>query len=113
MTHKQFTINGKEFILYCDGWETSRAWGHKCELKMNDWHLATVKIRYYNRTWESYRFQSVMHKAVEQAIDFELKMLIRQWKQSTGKRVCSANQKAELIAGSDIIQDLRKLYEKI
>lgn len=113
MTHKQFNINGKEFILYCHTWETSRAWGHICELQMNGWHLATARARYYNRTWESYKYQSVMKSAVQQAIELETDLAIRRWKESTGKRVCSAKQKAALMAESEIIQDLRKLYEKI
>ena len=65
------TIENKEANIYLDikvwNYETRTNWGHKCEIrghlgdnycKKNDF-----KIIYYNRTWESYRFQSMLRKA--------------------------------------------------
>jgi hypothetical protein len=52
------TINGKTIHLLAYGWSTRRSWGHTAycpELGL------TNKIRYYNRTWEAHRFDSVIH----------------------------------------------------
>lgn len=46
------------------GWETRYSWGHTAEVSVNLEVIARAKIRYYNRTWESYRFQSVIHSAL-------------------------------------------------
>lgn len=53
------------FELVCEYWETSRAWGHRAVLLDRGVELADVKVRYYNRTWERYTYQSAMREAVE------------------------------------------------
>lgn len=46
------------------GWETRDSWGHTAEVMVNFETVARAKIRYYNRTWESYRFQTAIHSAL-------------------------------------------------
>ena len=46
------------------GWETRYSWGHTAEVSVNYRPVARARFRYYNRTWESYRFQSVLHSAL-------------------------------------------------
>lgn len=46
------------------GWETRYSWGHTAEVSVNYEVVARSKFRYYNRTWEAYRFQSVIHSAL-------------------------------------------------
>ena len=50
-------IGGKTVHLCAYGWETRRAWGHTAYCPETG---TTVKIRYYNRTWEAHRFDSVL-----------------------------------------------------
>lgn len=52
--------------LYLNAWyyETRHSWGHKARIFGNGGLLADVKVVYYNRTWEVYRFQSVAHQAL-------------------------------------------------
>lgn len=52
-THKNYTIVAETY-------ETSQSWGHKATLFINGNSINTTKIRYYNRTWESYQYQSVI-----------------------------------------------------
>lgn len=47
------------------GWQTRYSWGHEATISANCMEIARSRIRYYNRTWESYRFQSVIHSALE------------------------------------------------
>lgn len=51
-------------------WETRYSWGHKAAIT-NEYGstLATAKIRYYNRTWEVYRFQSVLHSVIAKYVE--------------------------------------------
>ena len=50
-----------EFSIVAYSYDNRSSWGHKAELiKNNDYTLNTYKIRYYNRTWECYQYQSVI-----------------------------------------------------
>lgn len=59
-------------------YETSRSWGHKAHLyrvrtpEQDDLLIESEKIRYYNRTWESYQFQCVMQSVVNKALQHKL-----------------------------------------
>lgn len=46
------------------GWETRYSWGHTAEVSVNYNTVSRAKFRYENRTWESYRYQSVIHSAL-------------------------------------------------
>ena len=53
-----------EITICANGWQTRYSWGHQAEVWANGVLMATAKIRYYNRTWESYCFKSVIHSAL-------------------------------------------------
>lgn len=58
-------INGVEFTFVCESWHDRRSWGHKVTLyKNNTVVIGTAKIRYYNRTWERYQYQSVIKSVI-------------------------------------------------
>lgn len=62
-------INGVTFTFVCESWRTRTSWGHEVTLyKNNSFKVARVKIRYYNRTWESYMYQSAIKNVIIDAI---------------------------------------------
>lgn len=63
-------INGVNFTLVCESWTDRTSWGHKVTLYKNDaMTVGTVKVRYYNRTWESYRYQTAIKSVIWDAIE--------------------------------------------
>lgn len=62
---KEKEINGRKYHLVAKSWRNSRGWGHECDLYIDGDLYNTVRIRYYNRTWEAYPYQSVMIKCLE------------------------------------------------
>lgn len=62
---KEKEIDGRKYHLVAKSWSNSRGWGHECDLFIDGDICNAVKIRYYNRTWEEYTFQSVMIKCLE------------------------------------------------
>lgn len=59
--------NGKmmgEIDISAWGWETRYSWGHAAKVTVGYEKIATAKRRYHNRTWEAYRFQSVLHDVI-------------------------------------------------
>ena len=63
-------INGVKFTLLCESWRNRNSWGHEVTLYKNDYYkIGRAKIRYYNRTWECYQYQSAIHFVISQAIN--------------------------------------------
>jgi hypothetical protein len=51
----------KNIYVNCRYYETRNSWGHKGELRSNTLgNEITYKIRYYNRTWESYTYRTLL-----------------------------------------------------
>lgn len=61
------TMDGK-ITVTAWGWDTRHSWGHEAEVTIDIQGRPTrfghSRVRYYNRTWECYRFQSVLHAAL-------------------------------------------------
>ena len=64
MTIREFKINKNKYQFCNEGWSNSNGWGHRTILLRNGYQLGENKIRYYNRTWERYEFQSCMSGCV-------------------------------------------------
>ena len=63
-------INGVKFTFVCESWTDPTSWGHKVTLYKNDtFKVGWVKVRYYNRTWESYLYQSAIKSVIYNAIE--------------------------------------------
>ena len=67
-----FEINNK-FAIGAEVYETRYSWGHKAHLyrktspELQDEYIVGDKITYYNRTWESFQFESIMFSIVAKA----------------------------------------------
>ena len=63
-------IDGVKFTLVCETWRIRNSWGHEVTLYRNDtFKVGRVKVRYYNRTWECYQYQSVIKSVIYNAIE--------------------------------------------
>lgn len=65
------TANGQDFTFTCYGQGTSYGFRHICTLGYNDTTVARyikddiiAKACYYNRTWESFKYETVLRKAI-------------------------------------------------
>lgn len=63
-------INGVKFTFVCEFWRTRNSWGHKVTLYKNDtFEVGRVRIRYYNRTWERYQYQSAIKSVIYNVLE--------------------------------------------
>lgn len=63
-------IDGVKFTLVCESWSTKNSWGHEVTLYKNDTvQVGRVRIRYYNRTWECYQYQSAIQNVIYNVIE--------------------------------------------
>ena len=109
-------INGNTYDFINEYWETYNAWGHKTTLLKNGIDISVNKVRYYNRTWESYTYQSCMLGVVYGLIDDRTKQLKEEYKRKNMiDRMSKARQKEfELLVENDEhIKELNKLMEEL
>lgn len=65
--HESFSVElpGGEYItLHCSSQSTRYGFRHVCDFRRpGDFNFTRAKCCYYNRTWESFRYESVLHAA--------------------------------------------------
>jgi hypothetical protein len=88
-------VNGKEYRFVNEGWSTSRSWGHKSSLYVNDLFVDSNKVTYINRTWESYRFRTCMIDLIWNLLDRKLKDFIDSMKSSNNIKRLSKDKRDE------------------
>jgi len=65
------TIKGRHVSFVCQFENTRNGFRHLCYVMIEgSQRRDPVKCTYLNRTWESYKYQSVLHKAVEALPDW-------------------------------------------
>ena len=103
-----FKIDEK-FEIVCEAAKTRNGFKHTATLLRNGRELAKAKVNYLNRTWESYEFETVLSKVVQQAVKLrvisdderhEMSEFIRNGKQdmSEFKRIAAIAQMGEILA---------------
>lgn len=80
---KVFRLN-KEFSISCFFKKTRGGFKHVAILLENGHDVLETKCCYLNRTWESYEYQSVAHKAID--MYFKDKKLATRYKKAMDKR---------------------------
>ena len=92
-------IQGVEFTLVCESWFDHSSWGHKVTLYRNNTvKVGTYKVLYYNRTWESYQYQSAIKGVIYNALQHIETELKTAFKAARGYKVISAKRAKEFAA---------------
>ena len=110
------TKSGNTYKFVNESWSNSNGWGHKTTIIRNSYDYEPHKVRYYNRTWESYTFQTCMSGAVNELREKELQRFIDNYKYSNNIDRFKKGQKQEvekLFEETEIAQDLKELKEAI
>ena len=101
----------KNFKIVGDTFSNSKSWGHTAVVFKEDYELSKSKIRYYNRTWERYTYQSVILDALYVAIKERESRLIADYKTQTKASRITKHKKEEIIECDKEIIELRDVYE--
>ena len=108
--------SGREYNIVNETWETSRAWGHKSTLVAPWGEVESHKVRYYNRTWESYTYQTCMSGLIETILENNLKSYITQYKEKNDITRLTSLQKDMIKAEwqqQEYTQELMEIKERI
>ena len=95
---KTIKINNNEYTFFNEVWERGYSWGHRSVLHLNGYKLTEARSRYHNRTWESYQFQSVMMRAVEDYISGLLWKAIQDYKQENNIKRLTKSKKEIVVS---------------
>ena len=108
--------SGREYNMVNETWETSRAWGHKSTLVAPWGEVESHKVRYYNRTWESYTYQTCMGGLIDTILEDNLKSYITQYKEKNDITRLTSLQKDMIKAEwqqQEYTQELMEIKERI
>ena len=115
MRYQFTTTDGAKFEIVCDSWSTRNAWGHSCKVYAGDAYAPSgrAKVRYYNRTWEAYQYQSVMKQAVHEMMGQRRAQLVDVWKIDNGRKRATKDQKAQIWDNDATLKTWAELYNLI
>lgn len=102
--------------LVNESWSTSNAWGHRTHVIRNGYDFGEHKVRYYNRTWEMYTYQTCMFGAIETIKQNELNWYIEEYKRANDITRFKSGEKQKVIKEfekTEIAKDLKKVYKAI
>ena len=109
-------VGNAEFTFVLNSRSNRSGFVHECELFCGYKKISSSKAQYYNRTWEAYRYQTVMLNAVYHAIDDARADIIDEQKRLNGWNKLTNNRRAyikKIMDDNDGIKVLRELYEQV
>ena len=108
--------SGNEYNIVNETWETSRAWGHKSTLVATWGEVESRKVKYLNRTWERYTYESCMSGLINTILENNLKSYITQYKEKNDITRLTSLQKDMIKAEwqeKEYTQELMEIKERI
>ena len=108
--------SGREYNIVNEYWETSRAWGHKSTLIAPWGEVESHKVRYYNRTWERYTYESCMSGLINTILENNQKSYITEYKEKNDITRLTSLQKDMIKAEwqqQEYTQELMEIKERI
>lgn len=106
------TINGKEVLFVNSSRNTRSGFAHDTEVFIDGWKYGSNTCNYLNRTWECYRYQTVMRGAICKNIEGKKKRLLEEFKARNNYGRLTAKRREEFEAEISNDKDL-ELYNKI
>ena len=108
--------SGREYNIVNEYWETSRAWGHKSTLVAPWGEVESRKVKYINRTWERYTYESCMSGLINTILEDNLKSYITEYKEKNDITRLTSLQKDMIKAEwqeKEYTQELMEIKERI
>lgn len=84
MEIKKYEIGNVVYEFVNEYWETRYSWGHRTVLFRNNVEISNNKVRYYNRTWECFRYQTCMLGAIEHEMEWAMNKALEEYKEDKG-----------------------------
>lgn len=116
MIIRKITENGKEYEFINNSRNTRTGFAHDTTLFIDGREYGSATAIYYNRTWESYIYQTVMKRCIDDIITEEYNRFVANFKAQNNIKRLTAEKRAEaekeFFALAEI-QDLKKVYKAL
>jgi len=99
-----------------ESWSNSNGWGHKTTVFKNSYDYEPHRVKYLNRTWECYTYQTCMRGAVASIFYDEANRFIENYKDIHNITRFKKGEKQRVIEffkGTTMGQDLQELKDAI
>lgn len=116
MEIKKIVQNGHVYEFINQTWETYRAWGHDTTLFVDGIEKSHAHIRYYNRTWECYRYQTTMKSCVYSLLDRIENNFISDYKSDNNIKRLTKQKKQnamDILSKNEKYQELRAVLNSL
>lgn len=90
-------IGENEYTFECKSVRQGQGFAHKVILRKNGIEIERNSVQYYNRTWESYQYQTAMLGCVQKIKDRILNRAIDMWRERSGKTRIAKQQKEAVL----------------
>lgn len=116
MEIRKITVNGNEYEFINESRNTRHGFAHDTKLFRGYSNIAKNSCHYLNRTWECYRYQTVMKGCISNLIDSRYTDFIANYKTENNIKRLTAEKRAE--ANRDFealaeIKELREVYKQL
>ena len=109
--------SGNIYNIVNETWKNKGAWGHKSTLLTNNnLQLGQKKIKYINRTWESYIYQSCMKCLINDILTENFESFLTEYKDINNIERLKKGQKEEIKKiweNKKYTKDLMEIKEQI
>ena len=105
-------INGTEVLFVNSSRNTRSGFAHDTEVFIDGWKYGSNTCHYLNRTWECYRYQTVMRGCIWNLIESRKERLKEEFKGRHGYEKLTEKRKGEFEAEISNDKDL-ELYNAI
>lgn len=118
MATVKHTINGNEYEFINSTRRNRSGFVHETALYKNGEFIGEHKVQYYNRTWESYQYQTVMKGAIRILQDAEFETFKNSWKNQHNVKRLTESKKVEMMQEFTdrkpaLYADLQELYMEL
>lgn len=111
MTIRKIEINGREYQFVNDSRSTRNGFAHDTVLLRDGNEIAKASCHYLNRTWECYRYQTVMQRCIGDFIERCLENTLRWYKAENGIKRLTAQKKEEVTEKFYQQESIKELQE--
>lgn len=104
-------INKINYTFNCKTFDNRYNWGHKVQMIVNNRIVSENKIIYYNRTWETFNYQSCMNGAINLYYNDLFNEYITEYKQENGKKRLTQTEKEQLKKAFNKLDNIKSLLK--
>lgn len=116
MEIRKIKVNGREYQFVNDSRSTRTGFAHDTTLFIDGREYGRATAIYYNRTWERYRYQTVMQRCIDDMIETNKKDYIAVYKADNGIGRLTAEKREQIekeFYKQKEIKELKKVYKAL